>query len=125
MWCDDSGCGVMIGSGKMTAGFTIVHTVVHTHPSGLDETDGDGDDLDQDDTAGIVVVLVSHPEGNSDKLKDVKWMENLKRQIKDHGETWKTRPRIYVSIYNMYTTPHRHTPHSNPHRHTPQTHILF
>ena len=68
----------MIGCGEMPTG----STVVSTHLSGLDETDCDGDDLDQDDAAGIVVVLVSHPEGNSDKLKDIKWMENLERQIR-------------------------------------------
>ena len=63
--------------------FEYTRRIKLTHLACFVQRDADGQERDDEDTGGIIIVVIGHPQGDAEHLKDIKGIEDLKRKEKE------------------------------------------
>ena len=69
--------------GFLSSGVCLGHRALWskwTHLARFIQRDADRQERDEKDTGGIIIVVIAHPQGDAEHLKDIKWIEDLKRK---------------------------------------------
>ena len=75
-----------------------------THGPRLDDLGGQGDDRDEDDAGGVVVVLVAEPQRHAEQLEHVERVEELQPTGNAHrrevsSATWRAGHELGVARF--------------------------